>query len=60
MAQLQASTAAMAAENEGLAEDNLAKDEEIEQLTGQLVHARGDLDALKVGPNSWEMPKPYV
>ena len=40
----------MAAENEGLAEDNLAKDEEIEQLTGQLVHARGDIDALKVVP----------
>ena len=43
---LKASAAAMAAENEALADDLLSKDEEIEQLTGQLVHAQKDLQVV--------------
>ena len=43
LAQAEATNAAMTLENEALAEENLAKDEEIEQLTGETVHLRKSL-----------------
>lgn len=47
LAHAAATNAAMAAENEGLAEEILAKDEEIEQLTGQTVHLQHELAAVR-------------
>ena len=43
LAEAKANNAAMATENEALAEESLAKDDEIEQLTGQTVHLRSEL-----------------